>query len=500
MASRDERDEDGEVHSDDERRDFEDAGHRCTPSDDSLPLQRSRQRSRSPLSRARPLTTRDDSPDEHDRRHVDERRRTRRREEERGVGRESLFAEPYRRYADPDPLQLNRDVIRNLLQEKGEHAKRREKVRSVMDRLSSFPSADRMSAESWADNLKMHSEMEGLTKQEMKTVFMSKVKLPSFVSAHYANDRARRKDADVYKWLDRLVREYGQLPATKMQLVRNRVQEEGESAEVYVQEFKRLAQEADRHISTPSLIQMIEENIHPEYKEAYMMCGGVRSTTQDVIQTLAHAMSKPMANLRSKLNALVETPKSSREKRTATATSTTATLAMPASSTQTQGQGGSGSRRTGTGSGRDRARTQDERGTRESRGDGRTRSETKTTSATQRVECFRCGGQGHYSRNCPTQPSTPTATQTQAGSTTPSNSGQQVQNVTPRVQWPPAMYPFQQWMQQPGFFPPLPMAFPQFYGQMTAPAAAATNPAILPYSVEQPPTPAPDGRSNSKND
>lgn len=373
--------------------------------------------------------------------------------------------------------------------------------RSAKKQIGSYQAISGKDPMTWCNGFKLITEELNLSASDKKRLFMELVDELAFKTAHMENDRKRGQIANLGKWMERLIRDFGNLARAKMQLLRNEKQKPDEDANTYVQRILGRCRDADPDISQASIIEVIEAGIHPDYKHIYNLMGLHSETPKAVVMNLSRAMSTDLGVMRARMNQLgaeatATTPKSSEKKTEKKSSSTTSSaLVMQVESTPTSSRG------RGQGRGRGRGYGPQNQAAGYSARPAATATQNAAAGYTaSNKPCYGCGQPGHFKNVCPqrvNQQGQTLQVQTQSGFPAQTEAGragvyyQAPQNMQ-YVYGPP---PQNQVYYVPAGQPQGQMTYPMYVGsnRVGQPNQAPTNQP----QIEYPQTPAPE--RGSKN-
>ena len=205
------------------------------------------------------------------------------------------LAGPFGTAGNPAVMMMLPDSARQ------QHEKARQAFKMAAECVSAFTST--MSVDTWVWMFKDNVEQYGLSENDALNLFFLKVKEQTWITEFRDADRKKNRRVSVAHWLERMERSFKAARSSRLQAVKNRVQEETENPEAFVNSFVAQAKAADHHIHTEDLVDLLVNAIHPKWKGAYEVCTVAAKTPRDVIDGLTKAMSRGMDGIRSLLAA-----------------------------------------------------------------------------------------------------------------------------------------------------------------------------------------------------
>ena len=202
---------------------------------------------------------------------------------------------PFGTAGNPAVMMMLPDPVRQ------QHDKARHAFKMAAECVSAFTPT--MSVDTWVWMFKDNVEQYGLSENDALNLFFLKVKEQTWITEFRDADRKKNKRVSVAHWLERMERSFKAARSSRLQAVKNRVQEETENPEAFVNSFVAQAKAADHHIHTEDLVDLLVNAIHPKWKGAYEVCTVAAKTPRDVIDGLTKAMSRGMDGIRSLLAA-----------------------------------------------------------------------------------------------------------------------------------------------------------------------------------------------------
>lgn len=244
--------------------------------------------------------------------------------------------------------------------------------------------------DAWCLSFKETCTLFQLDKKQALSLFFVKVTTDSsWVMEFLVDDRKRgRVIDDSERWLDRLRRTYAQSYSTKLQVVRNLRQEENEAADTFVHRFRAQAKAAHSDWSTTELINMIQNAVHPKWRQSFILMNSTSTTFPQVIDALSKAMSPQLSVLRklcNKVDVADDDDNGSVTEEVAAAASTADRRSRSRARSHRQGEANAGFESRGQSRGFQS----------QPHGSGGQRSGNTNSDA-----CRRCGAMGHWARDC----------------------------------------------------------------------------------------------------
>jgi hypothetical protein len=248
------------------------------------------------------------------------------------------------------------------------------------DRLQMFTPGTMV--EAWCSAFRETCDLFELDKDYALKLFFSRVSTDSgsWITEFRVDDRRKgQKVSDVDRWIARLQRTYRQSYETQLQVVKNIRQEENEAADAFIQRFRAKAKAANKDWSKAEIVNMIQDSVHPRWRQAFVLFNNGSRDYPDVVSALSKAMSAGMENFRQMIGGTA-----------AASGSVTAASASCGSLKESQTRSRRGSR------------TQTEvQGNAAQSGHWNNSNRYNQNQSPKTGNCMNCGIAGHWKRECP---------------------------------------------------------------------------------------------------
>ena len=275
----------------------------------------------------------------------------------------------------------------------------KEAFKMAKDRLQMFTPGTMV--EAWCTGFRETCDLFELDKDYALKLFFSRISTDSgsWITEFRDDDRQKgQKVTDVDRWIARLQRTYRQSYETQLQMVKNIRQDEHEAADAFVQRFRAKAKAANKDWSKAEIVNMIQDSVHPRWRQAFILFNNGSKDFPDVTSALSKAMSTGMESFRQMIGRGAAA--------TASAGSMTAASASFGNQNEFNGQQTQSRSRRGS-------RSQNQvQGNAAQSGHWNNSNRQNQNQRTPPGNCMQCGQPGHWKRECPVLSMDPAALQT----------------------------------------------------------------------------------------
>jgi hypothetical protein len=264
----------------------------------------------------------------------------------------------------------------------------KEAFKMAKDRLQMFTPGTMV--EAWCTGFKETCDLFELDRDYALKLFFSRISTVSgsWITEFRVDDRQKgQKVTDVDRWIARLQRTHRQSYETQLQVVKNIRQDEHEAADAFVQRFRAMAKAANKDWSKAEIVNMIQDSVHPRWRQAFVLFNNGSKDFADVTSALSKAMSSGMESFRQIIGGTAAA--------SASGGSMTAAAASFGTLNESNGQQSRSRSRRGS-------RSQTEvQGNAAHYGNWNNSNRQNQNQRTPPGNCMRCGQPGHWKRECP---------------------------------------------------------------------------------------------------